>query len=643
MKHKQLYRKQRGGVIPIGDPVSAFNKFFTPNETTSVYYLSRGVEGLTFMVTNEDSDYYAFRPASLGDKITRVVVKIALLHTENEIIYNARRMKSVSKDDFNNEVELQQRAVETTIGFFEPVSPTIVYWSNQQNIGFINMLLRLNPDAYTYDELEKYKLDVPNGKGAAIGVIVMECAGFKEHFRGLHNNLNAWSRQTSSGSPNDDTYYALTAFELFRLAYEGFSQGDFHIDNIMMSNNYPGYFVSDDQTWYKDKRALILDWGRGNELSTAKFYKLPGKGETEYDAREAFIFYYETFIETGDFKSYQQCIFIIVKSGSFKRHKPIAADVTWFSLYCFGNKTIMNYIRELHHARERGKKQTIEDTREYVVKALGTIDPEKRELFEKNYEQLQVVCPELIAFVVNHVKSIEKTKRLYMPPMFVKRASELQHGFFDVNLLETPHPLGIQKSINQRQPSASSDLSTSYDDIFKMDFSPNKHDIYKPMNSSNNNSSNNNSSNNNSSNNNSSNNSSLQDAASGQNMYHPFSGSSGGGGGSTIEMFLDKSCFSTAFVVFVIVQNTELSRIFGTINFGLTPQSNNAAKSNYVPEPNYVSQPNQGFQEIVAYGGKRSSSKLSGRKRNGGKPKYTRNKKHKTGKTRRLKIKNVGI
>ena len=131
-------------------------------------------------------------------------------------------------------------------------------------------------------------------------------------------------------------------------------------------------------------------------------------------------------------------------------------------------------------------------------------------------------------------------------------------------------------------------------------------------------------------------------------MYHPFSGSSGGGGGSTIEMFLDKSCFSTAFVVFVIVQNTELSRIFGTINFGLTPQSNNAAKSNYVPEPNYVSQPNQGFQEIVAYGGKRSgrkrsSSKLSGRKRNGGKPKYTRNKKHKTGKTRRLKIKNVGI
>ena len=260
------------------------------------------------MVTNEDSDYYAIRPNSLGEKITRVVIKIALLHTEREVIYNNRSMKSISKDEFNNEVELQHKVVESTIGFFEPVSPIIVYWSNQQKVGFINTLFTLNPDKYTYDELEKYKFELPNGEGFAIGVIVMECAGFKEQFQGLHDTLNAWTRQTTRGSRNDDQYYALTAFELFHLAYEGFSQGDFHIGNIMISKNYPGYFLSDGYTWYKDKRALILDWGRGNELSSVKFYKLPGKGDTEYDAREAFMFYYDSFIETGDFKGYQQCI-----------------------------------------------------------------------------------------------------------------------------------------------------------------------------------------------------------------------------------------------------------------------------------------------------------------------------------------------
>jgi len=423
-----MYKNQKGGVTAIGDPDEAFDIFFTPSDTSSISYLSKGIEGVTFICTNDNSQYYAFRPHLLTQKVTRVVVKLSLLHEPETARVNGVT-KSISKHEFDDEIELQLEAIESTIGFFEPVSPTILYQSNNNITSLIDRLLTLHPTQYTIDILNSYKSS--ERWNTSIGVIVMECSSGVESFSRLGELL---SQDTMRNQQN----YAVAIFELFRLALCGINQGDYHLQNILFSTSYPDYFISDtdEYQWYLGKRALIIDFGRGNVFTSEKkeefarnYEKISIDDETTLEDR---------------FKSYQMCIKIIYENGQYaSKTKFNNPSFRWFLDESYRSEVIMRYVIELVYARGRAIHQTIEQTSKYVTDSIGEAGTELSGDAEIQYEEYKWVNPNLMKFVIQHLQKVNGSSdndvplvpqgssgKLYdvpqVPPRFSEKVKEKQ-------------------------------------------------------------------------------------------------------------------------------------------------------------------------------------------------------------------------
>ena len=385
---------QTGGVISISDARTAFVKFFTPSATSSIEYLAEGADGVTFICTNDESDYYAFRPHLIAQLVTRVIIKISVLDSSRP---------STSKIGFDNEISLQQEVVNSTISYFEPVSPTILYHSNDQTMA---NLLRLNP--YFNDFFNRRKSVKPNDM---LGVIVMECAGDVENF----SRLDAL---TQSRLPAEKTreLYAVSIFELFRLALAGINQGDYHRNNILTSTSYPDYFLSDDETlkWYSGKRSMIIDYGRANRFTdeqTIEFNRC-----------------YNLFTESDNFDAYQRCIMIIRENGQYIDKRPVTnVHFKWFLTSSYGDKGIMDLIIELDQARNRSIAKTVENMQKRVTDTIGSFD----ELpLNEDYDRFNWVNKELIKFVIQHIIEVEGQMKGDRPSASFSR----QNQFQDVDL-----------------------------------------------------------------------------------------------------------------------------------------------------------------------------------------------------------------
>lgn len=250
---------QKGGVITMGDSAQAFHLFFTLNAGSKIKYLTHGLEGIIFVCESNNSNYYGFRPGLLTANITRVLIKLSFIHTIKsrvDFVANMREMQTMTREGFMEETELQLKVVDATIEHFEPVSPTILF-RHILPIGFIWHLLDLNPDEHTREIIKSFTIPA----GAEVGINVMEYADPEQNYMNMLTYIEG----------NNDTNFlyqtrAVACFELFRLAYSGINQGDYHHKNILITNDYPNYFLGkdDDYYWYLNKRALVIDYGRGN-------------------------------------------------------------------------------------------------------------------------------------------------------------------------------------------------------------------------------------------------------------------------------------------------------------------------------------------------------------------------------------------
>ena len=72
---------QKGGVISIGDNSMETLHNFLMGST--INYLSIGSSGLVFICENtQTSEYYAFRPNNFATKVTRVILKLCIIHDD---------------------------------------------------------------------------------------------------------------------------------------------------------------------------------------------------------------------------------------------------------------------------------------------------------------------------------------------------------------------------------------------------------------------------------------------------------------------------------------------------------------------------------------------------------------------------------
>jgi hypothetical protein len=359
MGKKQTRKQQRGGVISIGDnPTETLNKFQVGSK---INYLSSGLSGLVFTCENtKTSDYYAFRPNNLATNVTKIILKLCIIHNATRLSteFDGRGFISIREDEFLHEIYNQTDIVNATCGYFEPSMPTILFTKstdNFDNVMKMSICAQNEKTTAIFDQLFQSLLSLP---GLKLGIIAMEHAGINETFQQIFH-LGREARQHAE---------ALAMYELIILGVHGFYHGDHHDSNLLYSDNSTAdYFLSDDGSlkWYTGKRVLLIDAGRVSRLDR--------KGE-----RTKFNNLFEKFRIKPDPDVLGNIIQMIMNGGFEYDHKQSLKN---HELYAWFNKNgrelsqIAGYVHELMNARMNAISHVVERTRSIVTDTFdGTAD-----------------------------------------------------------------------------------------------------------------------------------------------------------------------------------------------------------------------------------------------------------------------------
>ena len=164
--------------------------------------------------------------------------------------------------------------------YLEPVCPTVVFGRAYSGVDryssdFITALTAANPE--TERMLDGMAAHIAR-TSCRIGIIAMESASPAEGFTTM---------STVYKRGGDQRVIALTlgAYQLLELGIAGFTQGDYHMGNILLSDNYPQYFdtrpdpsilprglltYANEMDIFENRRAFIIDFGRAIELSPSR-------------------------------------------------------------------------------------------------------------------------------------------------------------------------------------------------------------------------------------------------------------------------------------------------------------------------------------------------------------------------------------
>jgi hypothetical protein len=461
-------KHQKGGVISIDDNIlETFQNFIFGS---TIDYLSVGTTGLVFTCENTDtSDYYAFRPNNLAKKITKIILKLCIVHDQTPLRSNIDgvEFKSIHYNDFIYEINNQHKIVNATCAYFEPSMPTILFTTITDEFNIEDVIAQ--PNAETLDVLQEFKSALLSFSGLKLGIIAMEHAGINETFQTIFTLMNSGIDSTTQKQAD-----ALAIYELIVLGVAGFYHGDHHNGNLLYTDNSTtDYFLSDDgsQKWYTGKRVLLIDAGRVSILD-----RTFESGNTEHAVFNSLV---KKFRITGN-RSYLQKIIQMIMDGGFNYdHNQMLKN---HEVYAWFNKTgdelieIAGYVHELMLARIESVKHVVERTRATVSDTFGgTADMNIIKQFisaelkkQRDLEvsrQLEVrrqqeISKQLTSRVIQHIKE-------QLPRVITERVARLQQELQEeleqgeqLEWLE-PDKGGTKRSDRKRSDSKRSDRKRS--------------------------------------------------------------------------------------------------------------------------------------------------------------------------------------
>ena len=427
MKHKQLYHKQRGGVISIGDnPLKTFIDFV---DGSTIDYLSVGTTGLVFTCENtERSDYYAFRPNNLATNVTKIILKLFIIHDQTQVRTNIDYLdfKSISEFEFRIETDNQNDIVNATCEYFEPSMPTILLANITDEID-IDDVFKLSNDE-TDAVFSTFNAALRSLPGLKLGIIAMEHAGINETFQTMREFVDSGIDDKTRKQTE-----AMAMYELIVMGVKGFYHGDHHRSNLLYSDNSTtDYFLSDDglPKWYTGKRVLPIDAGRVSRLDRT----FPA-GRKEQNVFNDVV---KNFRTTGNPDVLRRIIQMIMDGGFNYDHKQTLKNhevYAWFNKSGEELEEIAGYIHELMAARIKSVIRVVERTIAMVsVKFGGAPDMNiikqiiLAELKKQKIETIRVVTLDIIRRQLS--KKVIEHIRTLVPDVITERVARLQDELY---------------------------------------------------------------------------------------------------------------------------------------------------------------------------------------------------------------------
>lgn len=391
-------KKQYGGVLSINDPKTAFIEFLAKS---NIEFLTAGLNGVILTCTNNiNSNYYMFRPGVLAKKVNKVIIKLCLLHDESkneddfcdELFIDNQKLEycSVSHTEFFDEVAIYEDIVNASIGYFEPIAPTLLF-SQVSRPEIMSLLYKQIDKKNTRTDyfFDNYNRIINNHSVTGVGLMIMECAGVEENFTTLRDYIS-----THNQIENEQAV-AVGIYELLILGYYRFCHGDHHLGNILFSNNYSDYFTSKTGTneWYSNSRAFIIDFGRANRFNENKY--------------QEFMYHLFNFTQEPTILKLRHCIDVIINNGYGETNDISLIDHPVYSWLNLGvnNLNVVRYIGELINARNRSISNTIESTKNIVSNAInGAIDINDIKGY-LSYDELNNITINnvILRFVIQHI------------------------------------------------------------------------------------------------------------------------------------------------------------------------------------------------------------------------------------------------
>jgi hypothetical protein len=428
MRKKQTRKQQKGGVISIGaNPLKTFIDFI---EGSTIDYLTVGTTGLVFTCeNNETSDYYAFRPNNLATKVTKIILKLCIIHDQTQLRTKIDDFdfKSLDELDFRRETYNQDDIVNATCEYFEPSMPTILFANITDEINIEDMFEPSGDE--TYDVFSTFNTALHSLPGLKLGIIAMEHAGINETFQTM--------REFVDSGIDDETRKqteAMAMYELIVLGVKGFYHGDHHRSNLLYSDNSTtDYFLSDDgsKKWYTGKRVLPIDAGRVSRLDRA--FRAGHKEQI------VFNHFVKIFRTDGNPDVLRRIIQMIMDGGfnydhqqTLKNHEVYA----WFNKSGEDLNVVAGYIRELMAARIKSVNRVIERTIATVSNNFdGTADMNiikqfiLAELQKQKIQRVQAVTLDIIRRQLS--KKVIEHIRTLVPEEITERVARLQQGLHE--------------------------------------------------------------------------------------------------------------------------------------------------------------------------------------------------------------------
>ena len=284
----------KGGLYIKDEYKSSSDAFKYFLENSEISYLSRGSFGIVLKCdlkkdSSIKSPYENLRKMYQGKEVHTIIVKLSLLHLNEDYEFGFETLKSGDVEHFNDEVKKQDEIFHKTIDKLDPICPSIIYsnYLNEKNMDEMRGLLQTINGNMQSDRshggawiktilaslLKSYKdiddlisdagklygrkkqilleeIKALKGELYSFGLIGMEMMG---NYKPLSNIIH-----DKTISDNDKQLYEdIARLRLIQMAVKtGYSHNDYHQNNILVDTTASGYYGKD-----ISGHVILIDFG----------------------------------------------------------------------------------------------------------------------------------------------------------------------------------------------------------------------------------------------------------------------------------------------------------------------------------------------------------------------------------------------
>jgi hypothetical protein len=274
MKNKITTRKkQKGGILLKMEPRKAFY-FFVDNSKIELF-TDTGTFGIILKATlnnNLESPYEMFGPNNFKQPVPSILIKLVALNPnkkkynvdelDEDVWYLEDAPKEVdSTDNFIREVNVQTDIFFKTMEYLQPLCPAPVFSEIiTRKINMENFLITLKEratDPYTKEVFDIMIKNISKFQTIpSLGVLGMEIAD------GFDTIYNYYNGLTNNEVDHYELCEQMVKLQILNLALKtGYSQNDFHRNNLLVNPNYKGFYKG------IDGKVLIIDFGFASKIN----------------------------------------------------------------------------------------------------------------------------------------------------------------------------------------------------------------------------------------------------------------------------------------------------------------------------------------------------------------------------------------